>query len=99
MKPLLALATLAAFTAVAALATPALAAGNGDSFLLAQAPNPAQKQPAKKIVPPLPTPNGPSCVMDGRYVEDKTTWCVTNQLQLCNAATGQWINMGKRCGN
>lgn len=92
------LRALAAFAALTAFATLAIAAGNGESFQLAQAQNSAQKQQAKKVVPPLPQPNGPSCVMDGRYVEDKTTWCVKKQLQQCNATTGQWVNTGKNCG-
>ncbi len=95
MKNLLALATLSALTA---LSTLAIAVGNDGPFQLAQAQNSAQKQQAKKVVPPLPQPDGPSCVMDGRYVGDKTTWCVKKQLQQCNAATGQWVNTGKNCG-
>lgn len=96
MKNLLALATLAVLIE---FSTPTIAVGNGGSFQLAQAQNSAQKQQANKVVPPLPQPDGPSCVMDGRYVGDKTTWCVKKQLRQCNAATGQWVNTGKNCGS
>ncbi len=74
------------------------AAGNSESFMLAQAADQAkaQNKPAKAAAP-TPPPPGPSCDMDGRFVPDKATWCVKMSLQLCNAATGKWINTGKNC--
>ena len=82
-----------------ALALPALA----QQSVAPMTTTPNGKVPAKPAKPPVVAaakapPTTPSCLMDSRYVEDKTTWCVKNVLQECRAATGQWINTGKRCG-
>lgn len=39
----------------------------------------------------------PFCTMDGRRVEDKTTWCVKKQLQRCDARSGKWNSTGSAC--
>ena len=99
-------------TTIAMLAVSALchAAGNGESFQLAQAASataPAQKQglgsaqkAAGKQAAKAPKPTPPaelSCIMDGRPVPDKATWCVEKSLRQCNASSSQWVNTGKRC--
>lgn len=87
------------FAAAGALALPAMAQPTNAPMTT----TPSGKVPAKPAKPPAVAaakapPATPSCLMDSRYVEDKTTWCVQKVLQQCNASTGNWISTGKRCG-
>lgn len=51
---------------------------------------PAQKQtPGQKP--------GPSCDLDGRPVPDGATWCRAKSVHTCNASSGKWVNLGKKC--
>lgn len=81
------------FAAMAAFALPSMA--QSTTTPNGKVPAPPAKPPA--VAGAKAAPTKPSCVMDSRYVEDGTTWCVKKVLQQCNASTGNWINTGKRC--
>ena len=87
MRTLLALSLIAASSL-------AFAADNGVPALLAQ----AQKSAQKATAPQAPRQQPPeTCRRDSAYVPAGETWCVKGMVHQCNASSGQWINMGRKC--
>lgn len=51
---------------------------------------PAATRPAAKADPA-------TCAWDSGRALDGQTWCRRGSLHQCNATSGQWTNLGKKC--